>query len=87
MKIFQTVYLRQFSVLIRDNRTGEKHEDTITFSKDQLRGAQLVGESSTELIKRSYSRTGFTVLDIGRPRKVEATLDLEELFEQSGETA
>lgn len=81
MKTFQAIYLRQFSVRIRDNRTGEKSEDTIVLSKDVLRAAQIVGQSSTELIVRAYSKEGFTVLDVGPARKAEAVLDLEGLFE------
>ena len=85
MRTAHLLLLRRFDVRIKDERTGETKEDAITFTKDQLRAAQLVGQSSKELICRAYNRAGYTVLDIGKARKQTATLDLEGLyFEQEG---
>ena len=80
MKTYQTINLRQFTVQIKDNRTGVISEDVIVFTKQQLQAAQAVGQSSKELIYRAYNRAGFTVLDIGKARKAAAELDLEGLF-------
>lgn len=80
MKTYQTIQLRAFNVLIRDERTGKTREDEIVLSKQQLQAAQFVGQSSKELIYRHYNRAGFAVLDIGKAVKREAKLDLEGLF-------
>jgi len=83
MKTYQNIQLRAFAVQIKDVRTGETREDTITFTKQQLQAAQMVGQSSKELIYRAYNRAGFTVLDIGRAEKRETTLDLDGLYHEA----
>ena len=80
MKTTMAIHLRRFPVLVRDSRTGEKLETTITLEKSQLQAAQLVGQSSKELIYRLCNKAGYTVLDIGKARKTEVSLDLEGLF-------
>lgn len=70
---------RSFTVVIRDGNDVER-EDTIVLDKSQLQAAQLVGQSSKELIERLYEREGFKVLHIGKATKREITLNLEELF-------
>ena len=71
---------RVFPLVVHDHRTGKEEAITVPVTKEQLRAAQLVGQSSKELIYRAYNRAGFTVLDIGGARKATATLDLEGLF-------
>lgn len=83
MKTYQEIQLRAFDVRIRDERTGEEMEDTIVFTKTQLQAAQVVGQSSKELIYRAYNRAGFTVLDVGKAHKAEARLDLEGLYREA----
>lgn len=83
MKTIQKIHLRAFDVRIRDERTREEREDVIVLTKQQLQAAQVVGQSSKELIYRTYNRAGFTVLDIGKAVKREAALDLDRLY--SGE--
>lgn len=82
MKTTLQLNLRQFPVVIEDaRRPGEVEDDTITFSKDQLQAAQMVGQSSTELIHRIYNRKGYFVHEIGKPSKVAAAVDLGGLYE------
>ena len=83
MKTFYSVHLRAFDVRVKDERTGEVKEDVIVLTKQQLQAAQIVGQSSKELISRTYNREGFTVLDIGKARKVTTTLDLEGLYSEA----
>ncbi len=83
MRTFFNIQLRAFDVRIQDARTGEEKEDVVVFTKQQLQAAQIVGESSKELIHRAYSAQGFTVLDIGKARKAAAHLDLEGLFREA----
>lgn len=83
MRTFFDIHLRSFAVRIQDARTGEEKEDTIVFTKQQLKAAQLVGQSSKELIQRAYSAQGYTVVDIGKARKAAAHLDLEGLYREA----
>ncbi len=76
MKNEIAIQVRTFPVTIRDQRTGEQREDILSLDKRQLQAAQLVGQSSKELIYRLYNRQGFYVLEIGKPIKREARVDL-----------
>lgn len=78
--IFITV--RQFPVLAHNHRVGKEVSITVPVTKEQLRAAQLVGQSSTELIERLCERQGYTVIEIGRPDKLSMDIDLEELVKQ-----
>ncbi len=76
MKNEITIQVRTYPITIRDQRTGEQREDILSLDKRQLQAAQLVGQSSKELIYRLYNRQGFYVLKIGKPIKREARVDL-----------
>ena len=78
-----TMYLRRFAVTVRDERTGETWEENTTLSKGQLQAAQVVGQSSKELIYRHYHRQGFTVLDVGKAEKRAVTVDLDKLYREA----
>ena len=77
--------LRQFPVLVYDSRKDIGTEETIvvTVAKNQLQAAQIVGQSSTELIERLCERQGYTVIEIGKPDKVAVTVDLDKLVEEA----
>ena len=83
MRTIEKIYLRAFTVRIQDQRTGETKEDVIVFSKHQLQAAQIIGQSSKQLIYRAYNAQGYTVLDIGKADKVEADLDLYGLYREA----
>jgi len=85
MKTTMTVQLRRFDVLVEDQRTRETKEDAIVFTLEQLHAAQLVGQSSKELIMRAFERQGYKVLDIGRAERRTATLRLDGLFWEADE--
>ena len=80
MKTTYDLQIRAFPVQIRDERTGEEKGDTIVLDKPRLQAAQMVGQSSKELIERIYHKQGYKVLEVGKPRKVELTVDLGELY-------
>lgn len=80
MKDKITIEARRFPVVIKDSASGEVSNDTITLSKQQLQAAQLVGQSSKELIHRLYQRQGCKVLDIGKAEKKTLTIDLDVLW-------
>ena len=82
MKNKITITVRNFPVLAHDHRTGEEEAITVPVTKGQLRAAQLVGQSSKELIERLCDRQGYTVIEIGQPDKLSMNIDLEELVKQ-----
>lgn len=82
MKSKITMTMRRFMVLAHDHRTGREEAITVTLEKSQLRAAQIVGMSSTELIERMCDRQGYSVIEIGTPDKRTITLDLNALLER-----
>lgn len=84
MKSEIVLNLRQFPVLVHDHRTSQEEAVTVTITKDQLRAAQIVGQSSKELIERLCDRQGYTVIEIGKPDKLTVTVDLDKLVDHEG---
>ena len=82
MKSEIALHLRQFPVLAHDHRTGREENITVTVAKQQLQAAQIVGQSSTELIERLCDRQGCSVLEIGKPAKRTVAVDLDKLLER-----
>lgn len=80
MKTIFELHLRAFPVQLLDRDTGSITDDVIVLEKKHLQAAQLVGESSKELIHRLYGRMGQEVLEIGKPERMEVPLDLQELY-------
>ena len=79
-----TIEVRRFPVDIRDERTGVVSRDYIVLDKPMLHAAQMVGQSSKELIQRIYNRHGFRVLEIGKAEKRSISVSLDELLDMSG---
>lgn len=84
MKNEVVLNLRQFPVLVHDHRDGQEKHITVTVAKNQLQAAQIVGQSSKELIERLCDRQGYTVFEIGKPSKVAVAVDLDKLVEEAG---
>ena len=82
MKNKITITVRNFPVLAHDHRTGKEEAITVPVTKEQLRAAGVVGQSSTELIERLCERQGYTVIEIGLPDKLSMNIDLEQLVKQ-----
>jgi len=74
------IEVRRFPVTLRDERTEDIMQESIILDKQRLRAAQLVGQSSKELIQRFYNRQGFRVLEVGKPERRSLTLSLEDLW-------
>ena len=51
-----TMQARAYSVTVEDQRSGEKSVELIALDKQQLQAAQIVGQSSDELIYRLFNR-------------------------------
>lgn len=81
MKTTMIIQVRAFPVTIQDMRKPiSPFNDTIVVTKQELQAAQLVGESSKELITRICNRRGYEVLSIRKPEKDEITINLERLW-------
>lgn len=81
MKTTYDLQIRAFPVKIRDERTGEEDVDIIVLDKPRLQAAQMVGQSSKELIERIYHKQGFKVLDIGKADKLTVQLQLDRVYD------
>ena len=77
MKTSITLTLRVFPVIVENTETQEVKKDVIVLTKEHLRAAQLVGQSSKELITRICANEGYRVVEIGKPVKTDAEIDLE----------
>lgn len=80
MKTELSIHLRAFRVRVSDPTHGARDE-VIVLDKSQLQAAQLVGQSSKELICRICEKAGLSVLEIGKADKHTVTLNLEELHQ------
>lgn len=80
MKTELSIHLRAFRVRVSDPNHAERDE-LIVLDKQQLQAAQLVGQSSKELICRVCEKAGVSVLEIGKAEKHTIVLDLEELYQ------
>lgn len=80
MKNTITVTLRAFHVTAQDHQTGKEASITVVLTKEQLRAAQLVGQSSKELLKRLCERQGYSVIEIGKAARRTVSIDLDELW-------
>ena len=74
------ITVRAYPVKIRDERTGEKMNDQIVLDKAMLQAGAMVGLGDEDIIFQLYNRKGYRVLEIGKPGKLELTVDLEELY-------
>lgn len=82
MKHTIRVEARRFPVIVQAVDGCEELSDTIILTKQELQAAEIVGESSKEIITRHFARKGFTVLDIDKPERRTLTIDLNELWER-----
>lgn len=82
MKTTYDLTIRAFPVKIEDERTGEESTDIIVLDKQRLQAANLVDQSSKEIIQRIYHRSGYKVLDIGKPDKMNVQLQLDRIYDE-----
>ena len=77
MKTEMKIQTRVYHVELKDTRTGERFSDTIVLEKSRIQAAALFDMGDEDIIYRTYNRKGYRVLEIGKPQKVELTIDLE----------
>lgn len=80
MKTTLTLCVRAFPITVHDHSTGQEREDVIVLDKSALKAAQIVGQSSKELITRLCERAGLSVLSVGKAERREIELNLEGLY-------
>ena len=76
MKTSISLTLRAFPVIVENTETQEVKKDVVVLTKEHLRAAQLVGQSSKELITRICADEGYRVVEIGKPTKRDVTFNL-----------
>ena len=83
MKTTMTIKALAYPVKLKDHRTGKLLEDTIVLPREWL---QICGSNGLDIcddkhmIFRAYNVKGYEVLEIGKRRSVQLTVDLEELY-------
>ena len=77
MKTEMKIQTRVYPVELKDARTGERFSDTIALEKSRIQAAALFDMGDEDIIYRIYNRKGYRVLEIGKPEKIELTIDLE----------
>lgn len=80
MDVNYFLQVRAFPVVIRDELSGEVTEDIIVLDKARLQAAQMVGQSSKELIERLYAQHCYKVLSIGKAEKQNWNIPLGKLY-------
>ena len=76
MKTSISLTLRAFPVIVENTETQEVKKDVVVLTKEHLRAAQLVGQSSKDLITRICADEGYRVVEIGKPTKRDVTFNL-----------
>lgn len=80
MKTTTTIKALAYPVKVMDKRTGEQMDDTVVLDKSWL---QICGKldiaDDKQLIYRIYNTKGYVVLEVGKRRKIQLTVDLEKL--------
>ena len=82
MKTTFELVVRAFPVKIMDERTGEIIDDTIVFDKTRLQAANIVGQSSKELIERAYRSAGYKVVSIGKADRLTIDIRLDNIYKE-----
>lgn len=81
MKTTTTIKALAYPVKLKDLRTGVQTEDVIVLEKSWLSiCGKLDISDDKHLIYRIYNPKGYEVLDVGKRRKVQLTVDLEQLY-------
>lgn len=80
MKTEIKIPVRAYPVELKDTRTGERITDTIVLEKSRLQAGAMFDLGDEDIICRIYNRQGYRVLEIGKPQKMELTVDLAQLY-------
>lgn len=81
MKSVIMMEVRRFPVLVVKQDNQEPYARHIVLTKNQLQAAQVIGQSSNELISRICKKQGYKLLEIGKAEKRSIALDLDFLWD------
>lgn len=81
MKNVIKMEVRRFPLLVVKQDNQEPYARHILLTKDQLHAAQLVGQSSKELICRICKKQGYDVKEIGKAEKRTIKVDIGFLWD------
>lgn len=90
MKTTSKINAYAYPVTLKDNRTGKHLEDTIVIPKEwlQLCGSDGLNISDDKhLIFRAYNVRGYEVIEIGKRRSIQLSVDLERAYREQTEAA
>lgn len=76
MKNVIKMEVRRFPLLVVKQDNQEPYARHIVLTKEQLHAAQLVGQSSKELICRICKKQGYEVKEIGKAEKRTVEIDV-----------
>ncbi len=82
------IHLLRFYARVWDPAAETNREEPVTLTKDHLRAAGLVGQSSKELIRRVCERRGLQLLEAGKAERRTIAFNLDSLWDSlaGGET-
>lgn len=88
MKTTTKINAFAYPVTLKDNRTGERIQDVICIPKEWL---QICGSDGLEIsddkhmIFRAYNVRGYEVIEIGKRRSIQLSIDLERAYREQTE--
>lgn len=88
MKTTTKINAFAYPVKLKDHRTGEHLQDTIVIPKEWL---QICGSDGLEisddkhLIFRAFNVRGYEVIEIGKRRSIQLSIDLERAYREQTE--
>ena len=88
MKTEMKIKVFSYPVTLKDIRTGEQLQDTIVIPKEwlQICGSDGLNISDDKhLIFRTYNVQGYEVIEIGKRRSVQISIDLDRAYREQAE--
>ena len=88
MKTTTKINAFAYPVTLKDNRTGERIQDVIVIPKEwlQICGSDGLNISDDKhLVYRAFNTKGYEVIEIGKRRSIQLSVDLERAFQEQTE--
>ena len=88
MKTEMKIKTFAYPVTLKDNRTGEQLQDTIVIPKEwlQICGSDGLNISDDKhMVYRAYNIRGYEVIEIGKRRSIQLSIDLERAYREQTE--
>lgn len=88
MKTTTKIKTFAYPVKLRDHRTGEYLEDVIVIPKEWLQICGCEGVNICDdkhMVYRAYNIRGYEVIEIGKRRSIQLSIDLERAYREQAE--